>query len=345
MAWHGLGWKAIGYSEIEPFPMAVLKHHYPNVFNFGDITKFKEWDNERIGPIDVLAGGTPCQSFSVAGKRQGLDDERGRIMFSYIGIVERFRPQWIVWENVPGVLSSNRGRDFGTLLGALGQLGYECSFRVLNAQWFGVAQSRRRVFVVGYLGNRGYSGKVLFESESVCRNNPAGKTARQNFANRIATGTGTNPELMATLCALDNSKWGCNQWIDEGKAIVVHETQNPCVSNIAFDQERNNESENVICLMDQGGNSMDIQNNLTGTLRRETHGNNPIIAQKMKLRRLTPRECERLQGFPDDYTMIPWKKRLADQCPDGPRYKALGNSMAVPVMKWIGERINKLKNI
>ena len=130
-AWHELGWKPVAFSEIEPFPSAVLKHHYPDVPNLGDMTKYKEWD---IGTIDILVGGTPCQSFSVAGLRKGLEDPRGNLALVYCGILDKFRPKWFVWENVPGVLSSNGGRDFGSFLGALGELGYGWAYRVLDAQ-------------------------------------------------------------------------------------------------------------------------------------------------------------------------------------------------------------------
>ncbi|MEO0781936.1 MAG: DNA (cytosine-5-)-methyltransferase [Pseudomonadota bacterium] len=228
MAWHSLGWEPEFFSEIDRFPSAVLAHHYPNVPNLGDMTNFKEWKIDR--PIYLLVGGTPCQSFSVAGLRKGLDDPRGNLMLTYLALTRHFNPRWIVWENVPGVLSSNEGRDFGAFLTGLGKLGYGFAYRVLDAQYvrtrffpWAVPQRRRRVFVVGYLGDWRRAAAVLFEPES--------------------------------------------------------------------------------------------------------------------LRRLTPRECERLQGFPDDFTLIPYRGKPADKCPDGPRYKALGNSMAVNVMHWIGERI------
>ena len=159
-AWHQLGWQAQWFSEIENFPSAVLQHHYPDVPNYGDMTKFKEWPNDES--IDLLVGGTPCQSFSVAGLRKGLDDPRGNLMLTYLAIAERYRPRWVVWENVPGVLSSNGGRDFGTFLWALGELGYGFAYRTLDAQYFGVAQRRRRVFVVGYLGDWRRAAAVLF---------------------------------------------------------------------------------------------------------------------------------------------------------------------------------------
>ena len=136
VAWHSLGWEAAGFSEIEKFPSEVLKHHYPNVTNFGDMTKYKEWN---LGTIELLVGGTPCQSFSVAGLRKGLEDPRGNLMLTYCGLLDKFKPKWFVWENVPGVLSSAGGRDFGSFLGAVAELGYGWSYRVLDAQYFGVA--------------------------------------------------------------------------------------------------------------------------------------------------------------------------------------------------------------
>ena len=136
VAWHPLGWEPQWFSEIEKFPSAVLQHHYPNTPNLGDMTKFKEWNDD---PIDLLVGGTPCQSFSVAGLRKGLDDPRGNLMLTYVAIAARYKPRWLVWENVPGVLSSNGGRDFGTFLTALGEIGYGFAYRICDAQYFGVA--------------------------------------------------------------------------------------------------------------------------------------------------------------------------------------------------------------
>jgi len=164
-AWHSLGWDPVAFSEIEPFPCSVLAERFPEVPNLGDMTKFKEWNLDR--PIDLLVGGTPCQSFSVAGLRQGLTDPRGNLMLTFGAVAGHFKPSWIVWENVPGVLSSNKGRDFGSFLGMLGELGYGFAYRILNAQYFGVAQRRRRVFVVGYLGDWRRAAAVLFEPESL----------------------------------------------------------------------------------------------------------------------------------------------------------------------------------
>lgn len=178
VAWHDLGWTPVGFSEIEPFPSAVLAHRFPHVKNYGDMTKYKEWNLEP-GTVDVLVGGTPCQSFSVAGLRKGLDDPRGNLMLVYLGLAEHLRVPWLVWENVPGVLSSNGGRDFGTFLGALGELGYRWAFRVLDAQHFGVPQRRRRVFVVAHLGDGPHPAKVLFEPESLRGDSAKGGKARQ----------------------------------------------------------------------------------------------------------------------------------------------------------------------
>ena len=191
-AWHHLGWTPVAFSEIDSFPAAVLKHHFPGVPNWGDMTKWREWPDEKI---DILVGGTPCQSFSVAGLRKGLTDPRGGLMLDYVGIAGRYRPRYIIWENVPGVLTSNGGRDFGTLLGALGDLGYDLAYRVLDAQWVrtqqfpsAVPQRRRRVFVVGCLGEGGRAAKILFKSESLCGNPPPRTKTWQGVTGDAASG-------------------------------------------------------------------------------------------------------------------------------------------------------------
>lgn len=179
VAWNPLGWKAVAFSEIEPFPCAVLAHHYPDTPNWGDMTKYKEWPDVAI---DLLCGGTPCQSFSVAGLRKGLDDPRGNLMLTFGAIAAKYRPKWLVWENVPGVLSSNKGRDFGAFLGMLGQLGYGFAYRVLDARFFGVPQRRRRVFVVGCLGDWRSAAAVLFERHSLSGNSAPSRQARKRVA-------------------------------------------------------------------------------------------------------------------------------------------------------------------
>ena len=312
VAWHDLGFTPVGFSEIEPFPVAVLAHHYPNVTNFGDVTNFMEWNIEHP---DILVGGTPCQSFSVAGLRKGLDDPRGNLALVYCGILDHFRPTWFVWENVPGVLSSNGGRDFGSFLWAVAELGYGFAYRVLDAQFFGVAQRRRRVFVVGYLGDWRPPTAVLFERESLRRDTPPSREKREATSgstaqcfDRQSSGEYGSAPLASTMSARDY-KSASDLVIQR---IVVHGTQDPCISDIAFAQGRNNGGENA-------------------------------LFKDSSVRRLTPVECERLQGFPDNYTNVHW--RNADTSPDGHRYKALGNSMAVPVMKWIGTRIQQASRV
>ncbi len=389
VAWHDLGWKPVGYSEIEPFPSAVLAHHYPNVPNFGDMTKYKEWNiNETV---DLIVGGTPCQSFSVAGLRKGMDDPRGNLALVYCGMLDHFRPKWFVWENVPGVLSSSGGRDFGSFLGAVAELGYGFAYRVLDAQFCGVAQRRRRIFVVGYLGDWRPPAAVLFERRSLRRDTapsaPQGKKPSAYFESSLAQyregdigGTlkasggvlsgGSETFLvqkvyenhpadsrvkdMGDICTTVTSRWGT------GGGNV------PFVQSIGFTQcdAARDVGADVSPTLRSGGNGGYPNHAVAYSIREDASANTfsatplevtpalqalrpsvqshhaqTFIAETiMKVRRLTPIECERLQGFPDNYTDIPWRKK--DTSPDGPRYKALGNSMAVPCMQWIGDGID-----
>jgi len=362
VAWHGLGWKAATYSEIEPFPSAVLAHHYPDVPNVGDMTKFKEWNIEP-GSIDLLVGGTPCQSFSVAGLRKGLADPRGNLALVYCGILDHLKPRWFVWENVPGVLSSGGGRDFGSFLGAVAELGYGFAYRVLDAQFFGVAQRRRRVFVVGYLGDWRPAAKVLFERESLRRDSAPGREAGKAVAGTIeaslgrSRGAGTPPAAVTvcpTLRAGGNRTGGDRPPgtdVDTADSLIVQpypiantltarmhkginstvdEGQTPVVQPIALQDITPREKA-------QNGRGWNDDGTAYTVDTHATQG----IATTMQVRRLTPRECERLQGFPENYTAIPWRGKA--DTPDGPRYKALGNSMAVPVMAWIGKRIQEFE--
>jgi DNA (cytosine-5)-methyltransferase 1 len=276
------------------------------------MTKFKEWPDESI---ELLVGGTPCQSFSVAGLRKGLDDPRGNLMLTYLAIAEKYRPEWLVWENVPGVLSSNRGRDFGTFLGALGQLGYGYAYRVLDAQYFGVAQRRRRVFVVANLRDWRRAAAVLLERESLRGNPPPSRQAREAAPSSAAAGLDVS--CVETLTA-GFGKLGAPE-IDAYTAIPA----------VAVSSGHGWWSES-----DGTAQTLRAQDSIT---KADTL---PIVG--MQVRRLTPVECERLQGFPDDYTNIPWRNK--PEAPDGPRYKALGNSMAVPVMRWIGQRIQMVSS-
>ncbi len=374
MAWHPLGWEAVAYSEIERFPSEVLAHHYPSTPNLGDMTKFKEWNFES--DVDLLVGGTPCQSFSVAGLRKGLDDPRGNLMLTYLAIADKYRPRWLVWENVPGVLSSNGGEDFGTFLGGLGELGYGFAYRVLDAQYFGVAQRRRRVFVVGHLGDWRPAAAVLFERYSLSGNPAPSREKREDPAKCLTRGAGqrydfetedlipaygipgnwigrkpenggnaTEPMHDIAPCLTKADQHGVAQPIPFGvseKPDVGH-----CLRSGA---SRADKHESTTYVAQPVAVGTDLYNlSITGdvaacmsTAGSTSSKTGPTVMQSMAVRRLTPVECERLQGFPDSYTDIKSKNKPT---PDGPRYKALGNSMAVPVMAWIGQRIEQVEAI
>jgi DNA (cytosine-5)-methyltransferase 1 len=457
VAWEPLGWKAVGFSEIEPFPCAILKHRFPNTPNYGSLTEYQSWPIEP-GAADLLVGGTPCQSFSVAGLRKGMADPRGNLALTFLGLADRIKPRWIVWENVPGVLSSNGGRDFGAFLGALVELGYGFAYRVLDAQYFGVPQRRRRVFVVACLGDWRAAASVLFEPDCVRRHLEAGGKKRKGRAadagsgvdprgcveagGQHAFGTKSNPEVANTL------ETTCHDYSRaDGFTTIIHPV---VIDRAAFNQVENaqyephiGESEVMDSLVARGPHAVGVPNPIVmresghgfwmedekaGTLRAEGENRpsrpshvigqpvatspvvepvDPKIVQAselrlrgqiteqsicptltagakqgdteplavhpvcsdvagtltvghhscaghqhrmgdhsflvahppMAVRRLSPVEAERLQGFPDNWSRISWKGKPEEDCPDGPRYKACGNSMAVPVMRWIGERI------
>jgi DNA (cytosine-5)-methyltransferase 1 len=439
VAWKPLGWRASFVSEIEAFPRAVLAHHHPETPLHGDFTTIQAG---QYKPIDLLVGGTPCQSFSVAGLRGGLADDRGNLALEYLRLADRLRPRWLVWENVPGVLSSNGGRDFGAILGGMVELGYGVAYRVLDAQHFGVAQRRRRVFVVGYFGDWRRAAAVLFERESLSGHPAPRREAGPSVAALTACGVGT--------CGADDNQGQAGHLIAStgqtshclnagGMGPQDYETETLVTHSLrgeGFDASEDGTGRGTplvpICFSSKD-HGADALNDLSPTLRagghdgshanagvppaiafsimpmnsgkdfkgRETDIAQPVMAagpaggnqggdyvvqlaipiQEVgkrtgvsttdvraglgigedgdpmftmqagaqhgvgfgsAVRRLTPRECERLQGFPDDYTLIPWRRGMSS---DGPRYKALGNSMAVPVMAWIGRRIEAVENI
>ncbi len=381
VAWEHLGWTPVGFSEIEPFPAAVLAHRFPNIPNYGDMTQHESWPITR-GAIDLLVGGTPCQSFSVAGLRQGLADPRGNLMLTYLAIADRLRPRWLVWENVPGVLSSNGGRDFGTFLGALGQLGYEWAYRVLDAQYLrvggwprAVPQRRRRVFVVGCLGNGAAAGEVLALAEGLQRHLEARRKTRKGSASDAEGGVArciTTGEMKrqdyetCTMIAQPTTvrSNAIGKFVQDDVGGILRASGGDCgagseslvvqpVASTLGTRGLRSHTE-----LDGHGAYIPVapvpydlfqitapvnrQNRVPGdpchTLAKDNAAH-AAVAQSMTVRRLTPRECERLQGFPDDWTMIPYRGKPAEACPDGPRYKALGNSMACNCMAWIGERI------
>jgi DNA (cytosine-5)-methyltransferase 1 len=378
----------------------VLAHHYPTTPNLGDMTKYQEWPDDLSA--DLLCGGTPCQSYSIAGLRKGLDDPRGDLMLTYGAIAAKYRPRWLGWENVPGVLSSNGGRDFGTLLGLLGQLGYGYAYRILDAQYFGVPQRRRRVFVVGCLGNWRAAAAVLFERHSL-QGHPSPSrekgqvvtpTLRAGASNGGAShgarsGDSKDELIVPVARALTTS----NQRIDGETEtfIVAHSLRGvgfdasedgtgrgtPLVPvsydlrNITSPSNRSNplpgdphhtlhKPADSVIAFDARHQDVIQYGAKAGPL--DTDGYTMGLQNGLQVRRLTPRECERLQGFPDNYTLIPGKASrqveadmlaylravfpgLTDSearrmAADGPRYKAIGNSWAVPCARWIGQRIN-----
>ena len=566
VAWEPLGWKAVGFSEIEPFPCAILKHRFPNTPNYGSLTEYQSWPIEP-GSIDLLVGGTPCQSFSIAGLRKGLADPRGNLALVFLGLADKLRPRWIVWENVPGVLSSDGGRDFGSFLGALEQLGYGWAYRVLDAQYFGVPQRRRRVFVVASLGGWESAASVLLKPESLCWHPAKGRKKGQATATDAGASveTGGLQTTVGTLCAdthpgaysgqdaytgrliptvLDRaafnqgqnaqyeplieqtetcptivskgphavqmpfrkSKRACSTtdnetWVeadasntlnnfDLGDTRTTHVVVNPIaiqgtiigrsetsgpeglgatengpiytltktdIHGVLYENHPNDSrvtgphdvAPTVVSRFGTGGGNVPLVNQepkiikaselrvtgkiteqdtcptllantksgatdplavhaitfQPGNLRREAGadpsttttttlkasagdqmphiaypvvpldgmnllsrlgpcgeehsiqnftpgdpsltlkkgGNQHGVLTPMAVRRLTPTETERLQGFPDNWSRISWKGKPEDQCPDGPRYRACGNSMAVPVMRWIGEQIARVE--
>lgn len=532
LAWEPLGWEPVAFSEIEPFPCAVLAERWPDVPNLGDITKI-DWKEEIDGAIDLVVGGSPCQSFSVAGKREGLKGASG-LMFEYIRCVQELRPRWFLWENVPGALTSEDGGAFGQLLREMDELGYSLAWRVLDAQFFGVAQRRRRLFLVGHLGAES-PAEVLFEPDCLSGNPQSSREKRKELARRAGrsaacagfkysaaprantigyaeeqantltadwhapavlplSGTGQHYMAMSQYgtevagcltargdsspcadrgqnivcmtgtqahCHISDEIAGCltaHMGKDDAPVVVdgtniqtyVCETahsgsnglgvgmsdvfptldtssgpavwarENSVLSPFGFAQNVRNEVRIVgdgtisgalaanpgmkqttfVCtggtypineqvatrdkklgrgtalgigadgdsafalmanhphMVAAGSGSEPIAmgdlnahtaicRNVCPTLK--CGGDGAMVASEtadkimeanpMLVRRLTPLECERLQGFPDGHTLIGWKGKPAEECPDGPRYKAIGNSMAVPVMKWIGTRI------
>lgn len=447
VAWKGLG-KPLWFSEIEPFPCAVLAHHFPDVPNLGDMTAIvPKILNREVPAPDVLVGGTPCQSFSVAGKRDSLEDDRGNLTLVLIHILEaidyvRFNdgqpPCVLVWENVPGVLST-KDNAFGHLLAGLAQesqplqpagrkwtnAGYvhskrSIAWRVLNAQYFGVAQRRKRVFLVASARERSVA-EILIEQSGVSGDIEPRGEAWQGATTDVTGSIGTcsqrdvmfQPSYNNVATSSDVSMpILAEQGTTGNKGVYIcHGTQDPIISQTtAHCLGRNGGQENVLfevkgkeaasvhtdnisptlkARMGTGGNNVPcivLAGNIVGrkpenggngtgfdesgvsytltstdvhavywvgdttpkalenkalTLRASQGGEGFGVATHSVVRKLTPMECERLQGFPDNWTKVPYRNKPAEQCPDSPRYKAIGNSMAVPVMRWIGERLVK----
>lgn len=424
------GWRWPWHAEIEKFPSAVMAARHPNSINLGDVSAhdFTERAAEIAHP-DIIVFGSPCQSYSVAGKRLGLDDPRGNLALVALGIVDRLKPGWFVFENVPGLLSSSEGRDFGIFLRTVDELGYRGGWASLDAQWFGVAQRRERLFFVGHSGDWRYPAAVLFEPEGLLGNHPprreTGKAVAPTIASRPTGGGGLGTDFDCDDGLI--AGYGGNRTsgpVEVATALQAHAgpagrmdfaSETFIAMPIHSDAGRRNSSaltpspdaEGHVRLRDPGigvgepGDPMytlsatqphavafsckdygaDMQEGIAPTMRAMGHsgshanaggqlavafnwqgggeqttlgydpksgitgalhvGQTPAAVIRSGVRRLTPRECERLQGFPDDYTLIEYRKKPAA---DGPRYKALGNSMAVPVLRWILSRIELAPN-
>lgn len=472
VAWHALGFEPVAFAEIEPFPSAVLAHHWPHVPNLGDMTKV-DWAAYH-GKVDIVIGGPPCQAFSVAGLRKSLEDERGNLSLEYVKAVHAIKPRFVVTENVPGWLSTGdnafgcflagmvgadaplnspleRGRwtDAGFASGPLGA----CAWRILNAQYFGVAQRRRRVFVITDFGARPDPCAVLFERKGGGRHSSPGREEGQGITGTLAArtrgggGLGTDAECDGALipsisrplmsgsssesthgkkngtdretlipeiagCLKERDSKGADSDTTPGHLIpaisptIGRESYSPtksssgqmagfCIPAVShpLKAEGADASEDgtgrgtpIVPVYEKavsatgrqgdrvvgsgdvsptipagganngGGGGVLVHHSepvgfpwqsgfgasagaSAGTAPTLTKNQTQAVQQSTSVRRLIPVECERLQGFPDNHTRIPWRGKPAEQCPDGPRYKALGNSMAVPVIRWIGERI------
>jgi DNA (cytosine-5)-methyltransferase 1 len=387
VAWEPLGWHAAWFAEIDPFASAVLAHRWPGVENRGDFTRIKD---ESPGSIGVLVGGTPCQSFSVAGRRLGMDDPRGNLAIEFLRLARRLRPLWLVFENVPGFLSSGGGRDFGAFLGLLGQLGYGFAYRVLDAQYFGVPQRRRRVFVVGHLGDWRRAAAVLFERESLSGNPAPRREAGTDVAGCFEAKSGGRLNSSPTLDTrsvngprrnqggvivahslradgFDASEDGTGRGTplvpvdlrqaSRGGKITNHRSHGSGgppgvgVGNVgdpAFTVSERGQAIGFIvnaaesCAKQSHARESEVARCIDSNGSFATAQGGTVVAQRSAVRRLTPREAERLQGFPDDFTLVPYRGKPAS---DGPRYRAVGNSMAVPVMRWIGQRIQMANDL
>ncbi len=447
VAWHGLGWTPEAFSEIEPFPCAVLAHRFPGIPNVGDMTQV-DWTKFR-GKVDMVCGGPPCQDFSVAGKGASLQGARGKLSVEYAKAIHAVRPTWCLTENVPGWLSK-KDNAFGHFLGELSGADaplvsgredgkwdragvvsgpvYGLAWRVLDAQHFGVPQRRKRVFVVGYLGDWRPAAEVLFEPESLRRDSAEGGEAGEDVAGTISSrnkgggGLGTDFDLDGGLQLYNDegsegaimTKSNLGKGVNNRTPLVVHslrgegfdasedgtgggvplvpiafyptnrqpefgnyEDQFPAIKvgsggqcgnppAVVYDMRGNGDGKTVptltkeaagdrpsdyaamVFMAGQGAKAGSIAASTTvsPTIKGASSGLNqaPSVHAGTAVRRLTPTECERLQGFPDGWTQAPYRKKPAA---DGPRYKSIGNSWAVPCARWIGKRIDEweLRNV
>ncbi len=366
VAWERLGFECIGLSEIDQFRSAVLNYHYPNVKNFGDFTKIQLDDlSERPS---IIVGGTPCATFSISGLRKGLAEDRGNLALEFIKLVDRIRPKWFLWENVPGLLSSNEGQDFATFLGAMAECRYGFAYRVLDTQYIrtqrfprALPQRRRRIFVVGHLGDWKNPAKVLFDEEALRGNTPPSRKEKQNttekFTNRIVRSDKyVQDEVASTVCARDYKS--PTDLIVEKDLTIIHGNHSR-VNGDGFKKDGASytltaseipsvhyEESETLCFehRSKDGTPRVHKEEISPTLTAMTGGNRqPCILRQNVVRRLTPLETERLQGLPDNWTQIPYRGKPKEEAPISKRYEACGRAMSVNVMEWLGTRIQKVE--
>ena len=369
VAWAPLGWECVAVAEIEPWPRRALAHHYPDVPNLGDVTKVTEEQIAALGRIDIVVFGSPCQDLSVAGKRKGLDGARSGLFFTAMQIVGWARLwcdcRFALWENVPGAFSSNKGRDFAAVVDAMAglegtgvppkgwgtegcALGAEAmvEWSTLDAQWFGVAQRRRRVFAIADFGDWRNRPPILLEPESMRGDTAPRREAREDVAGTLASRTGGggfsgSDEAFSGYVrpVLSASTGDVSHCLNAGgMGRIDYETETMIVTSEVVSPTLMSGSTSPSVLQLGAVAVRDVSPTLTGNYGKQVDNSGTalgpnVVFSNASVRRLTPMECERLQGFPDQYTAIPKAK-------DGPRYKALGNSMAVPVMRWIGQQID-----
>lgn len=321
-AWRALGWRTQFFAEIADFPSRVLAYHYPEVPNRGDFTSI---DVDDVEPVDVLFGGTPCQSFSLSGLRGGLRDPRGALALQFFRLARRLRPRWIVWENVAGSVHADDGRAFGSILGAMGELGYGWAYRVLDARHFGIAQRRRRVFLVGHAsGFAGGAAAVLFEPPGL-RGDPV------ESSDEIDRGE----EAPRRACEGPSDRRVEVIPFDEVQITHPENRSKPRPGDPAPTPNRSAKASVAISFYSTGSKDPTFHGRdlaLPLKVGSGTTASPLAIARGAEVRRLTPIEYERLFGFPDDYTKIPGASDTA-------RYQALGNSAPTTVLEWIGRRL------
>lgn len=406
LAAHRAGFEVVAHCEIDAFPRAVLVYRFPAIPIFDDVKKLTKdifYDKTGLDKIDIVVGGSPCQDFSVAGAQRGFGGNRSSLFLEQMRVARELGAKFIVWENVPGVLSSNKGADFGRMLSEFsgwtipaqkfGGVGfvrartandYSVCYRIYNTQFFGVPQRRRRIYLVASLGGE-CRPEILFEPDGVRGHSAALCDARKNAAAAVAGSAGGDgcagyknvfiesgnagdfvPTLMASMCKIYNKQTPIlfdNHCADarynakdvspticahagtggNNLPICVHATQSP-VSSAEHAFALGAESRQAVCIAENiigrqdhnGGNGVGAQEGVSYTLNATgVHG----VSTGCGVRRLTPRECERLQAFPDDWTKIPYRGKSAEDCPDSLRYKACGNAITVAVGEYVLRRL------